>query len=177
MTTTLDTSCSENTMVLSARPGFSACMYFLVIKYSSCNGMLQNLRSINLKGLIVDSCLKVNTNSTLWTRKDSCDTNQYAFQPRNNFEEYLISSNGTHWHAKYVMQNVMLTVLQNLRRCTCHILLKHDNSVATCVDFSLYLNNSGSQFYIGLHVFCYACICYRYSVVGCFWHWLTTCIK
>ena len=30
MTTTLDTSCSENTMVLSA---FSACMYFLVNKY------------------------------------------------------------------------------------------------------------------------------------------------
>jgi hypothetical protein len=32
MTTTLDTSCSENTMVLSARRGFpvSACMYFLV---------------------------------------------------------------------------------------------------------------------------------------------------
>ena len=32
MTTTLDTSCSENTMVLSARRGFlHACMYFLVL--------------------------------------------------------------------------------------------------------------------------------------------------
>jgi hypothetical protein len=30
MTTTLNTSCSENTMVLSARRGVSACMYFLV---------------------------------------------------------------------------------------------------------------------------------------------------
>ena len=30
MTTTLTTSCSENTMVLSARRGVSACMYFLI---------------------------------------------------------------------------------------------------------------------------------------------------
>jgi hypothetical protein len=33
MTKTLDTSCSENTMVLSARGGVSACMYFLVLTY------------------------------------------------------------------------------------------------------------------------------------------------
>jgi hypothetical protein len=33
MTTTLNTSCSENTMVLSARRGVSACMYFLVSNY------------------------------------------------------------------------------------------------------------------------------------------------
>jgi hypothetical protein len=34
MTTTLDTSCSENTMVFSARRGFlHACMYFLVIMW------------------------------------------------------------------------------------------------------------------------------------------------
>jgi hypothetical protein len=31
MTTILDTSCSENTMVLSARRGVAACMYFLVV--------------------------------------------------------------------------------------------------------------------------------------------------
>jgi hypothetical protein len=37
ITTTLDTSCSENIMVLSARRG-SACMYFLV-----------NIRSIDLR--------------------------------------------------------------------------------------------------------------------------------
>ena len=30
MTTTLNTSCSENTIDLSARRGVSACMYFLV---------------------------------------------------------------------------------------------------------------------------------------------------
>jgi hypothetical protein len=30
MTTTLNTSCSENTIVLSARRGGSACMYYLV---------------------------------------------------------------------------------------------------------------------------------------------------
>jgi hypothetical protein len=36
MTTTLDTSCSENTMVLSARRGFlHACMYFLVIYFKT----------------------------------------------------------------------------------------------------------------------------------------------
>ena len=33
MTTTLDTSCSDNTMVLSARRSVSACMYFLVTSY------------------------------------------------------------------------------------------------------------------------------------------------
>ena len=33
MTTTLNTSCSENTMVLSARRGVSAWMYFLVYNY------------------------------------------------------------------------------------------------------------------------------------------------
>ena len=37
MTTTLDTSCSENTMVLSARRGVSACMYFLVSWYRPPN--------------------------------------------------------------------------------------------------------------------------------------------
>jgi hypothetical protein len=31
MTTTSNTSCSENTMALSARRGVSACMYFQVI--------------------------------------------------------------------------------------------------------------------------------------------------
>ena len=34
MTTTLNTSCSENTMVLSARRGVSACIYFLVYIYN-----------------------------------------------------------------------------------------------------------------------------------------------
>ena len=37
MTTTLNTSCSENTMVLSATRGVSACMYFLVVEVMGTN--------------------------------------------------------------------------------------------------------------------------------------------
>ena len=41
MTTTVDTACSENTMVLSARRGVSACMYFLV-------GMMKTIAPVSL---------------------------------------------------------------------------------------------------------------------------------
>jgi hypothetical protein len=42
MTTTLDTSCSENTMVLSARRGFlHACIFWLVLYVQLADDMSQ----------------------------------------------------------------------------------------------------------------------------------------